>query len=170
MPETHVVRSVAELERALSARMKKLERDAHAGIARAARRGVAVVRKRVPKAFGEVADSVHADGERIVIDAPHAAPVETGSRPHMPPLAPLIAYVRLKAITPRGRVRRRTVLGGMVREHTKQGTSREDAVVLVAKAIQRKIAKEGTKPNWYALNSLEELHEVLGTELEKVFR
>jgi len=59
-----------------------------------------VIRETVPKAFGELAQSVHADEEKggwaVIADAPHAAAVENGSRPHMPPLEPLIAWVKLR--------------------------------------------------------------------------
>lgn len=76
------------------ARAARVERS----VEYAARDGVAVVRAEAPKDLGHVANSVHATlgagGPEIVVDAPHAAALEVGSRPHMPPLAPLVAWAK----------------------------------------------------------------------------
>ena len=110
----------------------------------------------------------------VVADAPHAAAVEVGSRPHTPPLAPLIAWVQLRGIqglTAKGNVRKAVsprreaaraiasslhgALGGRAgaaawrQRATSQGSlaDADPAVVAIARAIQRKIAVAGTKPH-----------------------
>ncbi|MGH7297621.1 MAG: hypothetical protein ACRELB_21970, partial [Polyangiaceae bacterium] len=98
--KTYDVRTLAGLA-ALFARHQREREQRLRGAARAAAlAGVSVVKRRVPVAHGELREAVHAEdrshGAAIVVDAPHAAPVETGSRPHMPPLAPLVAWVKLR--------------------------------------------------------------------------
>ncbi len=69
-----------------------------------ARRGVAIVRSRTPRAFGELQESTQAyrtgiDGGPVIsVDAPHAADVERGSPPHKPNMDKLIAWVRLRGM------------------------------------------------------------------------
>jgi hypothetical protein len=82
------------------ARQARVER----AVLKAANKTAPIVRTDlVPKAFGELADSIHvSSGKRgsadIIADAPHAEAVEVGSRPHMPPLAPIVKWVRLRGI------------------------------------------------------------------------
>jgi hypothetical protein len=105
----------------LKAAARQIEKDARARQARveravlkAANKTAPIVRNElVPKAFGELADSIHvSSGKRgnadIIADAPHAEAVEAGSRPHMPPLAPIVKWVRLRGlqgITAKGSVK-----------------------------------------------------------------
>jgi len=77
---------------------ERLERVQNALLS-AAEAGVPVIVRAAPNDMGELRRSVHAirvsQGEsRLLVDAPHAGIVEAGSRPHTPPLAPLIAWVR----------------------------------------------------------------------------
>jgi hypothetical protein len=82
------------------ARQARVER----AVLKAANKTAPIVRTDlVPKAFGELADSIHvSSGKRgqadIIADAPHAEAVEVGSRPHLPPLAPIVKWVRLRGI------------------------------------------------------------------------
>jgi hypothetical protein len=77
--------------------LARLERVKHA-MYEAALLGAEVVAKKVPVDVGSLKTSIHAietpDGAELLADAPHAAVVETGTRPHMPPLQPLIDWVR----------------------------------------------------------------------------
>lgn len=62
-----------------------------------------VARKYVPIAFRELIDSLHVldaqNGTAFVIaDAPHSEAVENGSRPHTPPLEPLVRWVQLRGM------------------------------------------------------------------------
>lgn len=108
------------------------------GVRATAEDGLPVVRVAAPVAFEELRDSGHvvprADGALILFDAPHAAAVEVGSRPHRPPVDPLIRWAELRGFTdPRG----------------------------AAWAIAAKIAREGTKPHWFALGSLPTLETMM---------
>ena len=67
----------------------------------------------------------------VYFDAPHALPTEFGSRPHYPPIKPLIGWARRKL-----------------------GLSDKKAIE-VAYAIQHKIAKEGTAPMRYLRNAVD---------------
>lgn len=84
----------------------------------------------------------------VTFKAPHAKPVEFGSRPHMPPVGPIKEWV-LRT----GRVRR-----GELR--IKPGSKpygrkpREEEAEDVAWAIARKIAKEGQEPDPFLQRAL----------------
>jgi len=167
--------AIAAIERDIKTKERKLD-----GVVRKTARATRndVIRN-VPRAFGELAASIHVeDGpigkSSVVADAPHASAVEVGSRPHTPPLAPLIAWVQLRGIqglTPGGRVRRsvpprreaaRAIAASL---HPKLGgnagaaawrqramiqgslADADPAVVAIARAIQRAITLRGTKPH-----------------------
>lgn len=94
-----------------------------------AQQAVGMIRKRTPKAFGELRDSVHAittqassgayavrlgrEGgpvAKTVLDAPHAKAVEIGSGPHTPDMKKLTEWVKLRGmqgLTDRGRLKTR---------------------------------------------------------------
>jgi hypothetical protein len=67
----------------------------------------------------------------VYFSAPHAPPTEYGSRPHYPPIKPLIGWARRKL--------------GLSDKNAKS----------VAYAIQHKIAKEGTYPMRYLRNAID---------------
>jgi type IV secretory pathway protease TraF len=81
-------------------------------------------------ATGELARSASthdvSDGAYVLVDAPHAAAVENGSRPHWAPLQPLIDWVITKRIA-------------------------SDPVEArgIAFAVQAAIARRGTRPRHY---------------------
>jgi hypothetical protein len=202
---TNLADAARQIERDVAARERRLG-DAIKKTARQTANLVA--RGLVPRAFGELADSLHVDdvapgASNVVASAPHAEAVELGSRPHTPPLAPLIAWVQLRGmqgITASGRVIRnqtrgiptvRTVrreaaraVGSMLRQrlgsaHAAAGWRRDavlgsdrvtgnagakdadPAVVAVARAIQAKIAKSGTKPHRFMLSAVPSAVEFL---------
>jgi hypothetical protein len=106
---------------------------------------------------GTLKSSVHVEAlpngsPRIVIDAPHAAQVELGSRPHTPPLAPLVEWVR----------RHRLAFGMKANPR-----GQEADFVAIARAIQRKIALNGTKPTYFVRNSLPKLVAALVLEFAR---
>lgn len=132
-------------------------------IHRAALAGAEVIASSAPVDRGTLKGSVHVErepdgGSRIVVDAPHAMSIELGSRPHTPPLEPLIAWVR----------RHRLALGvegkGTVRDERGRFTASPE-VVRIARAIQRKIATRGTKPTYFVFRSLPRLVAILAAEL-----
>lgn len=175
-----IFKSVRSAIAAISRDAKRAEKRAHRGVKKAARATIPIVRKNVPRAFGELEASLHvedvADGSAIVADAPYAAAVEVGSRPHTPPLEPLIRWAKLRASqgqTKTGRVKK----VNLEREKNLQRSRRRlqaqriatelrareikgkrgqygrhsdvGALVAIARGIQRAISKAGTKPAWY---------------------
>lgn len=176
--KTYSVRNASELGRLLARHARARERGLRAAVGQAARNGVSVVKRNVPVAFGELRESVRPEarasgGAAIVVDAPHAAPVETGSRPHTPPLAPLVAWVRLRGA--QGLLTARQIdrlpgtttstsarsIAAAMRGMERGGALDIEAPIRIARAIQQAIARRGTKPHWYARRALPEVRRVL---------
>lgn len=166
-------------------------------VRQAARKTAKWVAANVPVAFGELADGVHVDDigrgwSNVVVSAPHAAAVEVGSRPHKPPLDPLIRWVELRGLqglTQFGHLHRRRrqdvmtaseqsrfdaaqAIGKALRDrlgmsgaaswkqrtlHAPSGgaAGADPATVAIARAIQQKIAKRGTRPRRYMMAAIE---------------
>jgi hypothetical protein len=181
--KTYQVRSLAELGALLARHQRERERHLRAAAASAAKGGVIVVKRRVPVAFGELRESVHAEehaqGAAIVVDAPHAADVEIGARPHMPPLAPLVEWVKLRGeqglLSERqiGRLpgtttaRHARTVAGALGAMERGGALDVDAPVRIARAIQQAIARRGTKPHWYARGALPDLRRILTAAIKE---
>ncbi len=173
------VNSISALIAAIKRDTKAREREILQAGRRAARRGVSHVKRNIPVAHGELRESVHADGHVIVVDAPHAAAVNYGSRPHTPPLAPLIEWVKLRGtqglLSDRqiDRLPGTTTAGAarsvrsMLRAHEQGGASSVDSPVRVARAIQQAIAKHGTKPHHFIEKALPDIYAIYGDELRK---
>ncbi len=183
---THEVKSFKELVSLLTKHAKTREKNVIAAVKRAARRASqansSALKRNIPVAFGEIRESVHVEGSRVIVDAPHAAAVNNGSRPHWMPLAPLIAWVKLRGMQGLGTDRQRGRLPGTstraaaegvagllaAQEHRgPAGYSSTGAVVEVAKMIQRAIAKRGTKPHHFIEKALPDMFKVLDAEIRK---
>lgn len=78
----------------------------------------------------------------------YAPYVEFGTKPHWPPIAPLIRWVHLKKMAGTYSVKSRRRTGGAGRQRS------EDYIV--AKWIQKAIARRGTKPQKYLERAFEE--------------
>lgn len=164
------------LEKALAALVGEIQRNAVYALRGAALSGKAIVQENTPKASGELWDSVESrpkeNGAQIVVDAPHAVAVELGSMPHMPPLAPLIAWVKQRGMQGlSGRVRRadRSQVRGVrasLKALEKEGATPVDAPEKIARAIQAVIAKRGTKPTHYVEKSLKPIDAVVQAQLD----
>lgn len=142
---TRTFRSLAEANvaiksdmRARNARMRKAVRQT----TRQTRNWIA--RESVPRAFGELADSLEVEdtekGSQIVSGAPHSAAVENGSRPHTPPLAPLIRWVQLRG------VQGLTDKGGVKNNRSRQGfilNPRKEHAYTVASEVRARLGKSG---------------------------
>lgn len=172
------------------ARMKRV----HDALFEAAEAGAAVIARAAPKDLGELCRSIRAvrvsEAEsQLRIEAPHAGMVELGSRPHTPPLKPLVAWVkrhertlsagrrsgdskppRRRSFRARIRAHYRRVLrffGGArptsgrspVRRPRAQLT--DPQIEQIARAIQMKIAKEGTKPTHFVRQNLWHLRRIM---------
>jgi len=179
MPE-YTVRSMAELGDLLARHQAARVRRVKTAIKKTARRGARIVEDHVPRAFGELAESVHVDERRIIVDAPHAAAVNNGSRPHLVPLEPLIRWVKLRGmqgLQSRGVGVRGGKRGPTTRKHAKRiaaelrgmesgGALDINAPAQIARAIQASILKRGTKPYAYAPKSLPEIYRYLDSAVK----
>ncbi len=182
--------TLAELPSRIEKDMRARERRARNAVVRAARRGVKIVKENIPVAFGELEDSIHHEslgsaGARIVADAPHAGAVENGSRPHWPPLDPILRWVRLRGMQGLGTKSQIDRLPGtttgqharsiaaQLRAMQRGRSSRSegahlpaDAALRVAQAIRAAIGKRGTRPHWFVLKSLPRIEEILHEEIQ----
>ncbi len=77
---------------------------------------------------GRLRNSVHVNAftREIYIDAPHAAPINNGTRPFTPPLGPLLTWVIRKGLA-----------------------DDEDEAYAIARGVQQKIAREGIEPRHF---------------------
>src|SRR5258706_767286 len=94
---TYTVNGLGAFARLFAQHQTEREKRIRGAIKKPGNAGVTIVKHAVPVAFGELRETVHATGTKIVVDAPHAAPVEVGSRPHWVPLEALIKWVKLRA-------------------------------------------------------------------------
>ena len=180
---TTTVRSFHVLDRLLERDARARARAVRVGVARTSRQAVKVLRARVPVAFGELRESVHAAtsmvGSQTLVDAPHAVPIEVGARPHWIPIEPLLRWVKLRAaqglLTPRqvGRLPGPTTqahaitMAGALRAMEQADAIAVDAPMRIARAIQAKLAKVGSRPHWYARESLPEIMTILDHEIRR---
>lgn len=122
--------------------------------------------KKVDNALGDIADTIFDISQELVVEdrgalqqsgavsheylrhtvyytAPHAPFVEFGTEPHWPPLEPLVEWVkRHKESFKVGRLKRRK--SGKVTR--KFGKDEKAEIVEIARAIVRKIGREGVDP------------------------
>lgn len=117
----------------------------------AAEAGIEHLRERMPRDTGEMRDSCEANptprGAELLVAAPYSGVVETGSRPHTPPIGPLLAYAARK-------------LAG--------GTEAE--IKSFAFAIRAKIQREGTRPTFFMRSSVPMLVAVWRRIIERALR
>lgn len=185
--------SIAAAMSAIKRDVKRTDKRLRTAVRRAAKATVPGVIKNMPVAFGGLKGSVHleagGDTASVVADAPHAAAVEVGSRPHTPPLAPLVAWVRLRGMqgintgsrdkqgrflskqegttTRAAAARVASQLAGM-QHRGPGGYSDVDNPTKIAIAIQKSIATYGTKPHHYMKQSVPYAYDKLATEVQKV--
>lgn len=179
---TFEARSLKELSAMIEKHQRQREKQVMAAARKAAARGRGVLKRAVPVAFGEIRESVHTEDHLLVVDAPHAAAVNNGSRPHWAPLEPLIAWVRLRGTQGLLSERQVSRLPGTTTASSAKGVAdmlsqREvrgpaayspvDAAVDVARAIQLAIANHGTKPHHFIEKAMPELNAIFADELRK---
>lgn len=160
----------------------RMERVAGCGY-EAAVLGAEVVARAAPVDVGTLKSSIHAHqtGPRsaeIRADAPHAGIVEVGSRPHTPPLGPLIEWVKRHGAS-FGQKRRARI--SLRPARTAAAQRRRDAAIArnaagdaelerIARSIQRKIARHGTRPRWFMRNQLPKLRKILAILIRRRIR
>jgi hypothetical protein len=183
--KTYSVSSPGELAKLLQQHMRQRAERLRAATVPAAEVGAMAVRRGVPAPHGELADAVKPErrpaGAAIVVDAPFAAAVETGSRPHTPPLEPLIAWVKLRGaqgLLPSGRGRRsaaaaahsaRSVAGALAAME-RGGALDVGAPVAIARAIQHAIATRGTRPHWFVRGALPAVRAAVGAAIKEALQ
>lgn len=185
---TTVTIDLKELPARLKSLLKRAGKDIGKALQDGAKRGSRIVSRNAPIAFKELADGVYAEmgqaSSRIVVSAPHAQPVEVGSRPHWAPLAPLIEWVKLRGMqglgdrggtrrfpkdisTPKGFARAQAhFVARELKKLVQNGTSPVDAPEQIARAIQAAIAKGGTKPTFFVRKSLPAIGEATSDSLK----
>jgi hypothetical protein len=96
---------------------------------------------------GELKQSVNArnlpDGSVVSVDAPHAPFIEYGTRPHMPPIEPLVEWARRKGIA-----------------------DDEDEAEEIGGAIAHSIARFGTKPRRYMAKASKKIVPIAKREID----
>lgn len=192
---TKRVKGFAALHRVLQKDMRARSNRLDRAFRRTAAKGAAVMRRNVPVAHSELRDSIHVEGRKIIADAPHAAAVDQGSRPHMPPIEPLIKWVKLRGAqglsSPKslGRLSGTTThehassVAAQLRKMSKpafntrivrpgrrmveQGgdATSVDAPTQIAWAIAMAIAKHGTKPHHYVAKTMPQVMAILDEEI-----
>jgi hypothetical protein len=171
------VSSFSELERLLKKDALARKRVVLGGVRSTAKRAKRLLKQSVPVAFGELRESIGDEkihwGARNVIDAPYAAAVELGARPHWIPIEPLLAWVKLRAAQgllrpsrigrlPGSTTRAHAInIAGQLRAMEKDGALDVGAPMRIARAIQHKLARTGTPPHWFARDALPDIMEML---------
>lgn len=179
---THIVKSMPELVALIKRHSKGRESRVRQAMRRACRLGASHIKKNIPVAYGELRESVYAEATRIIVDAPHGAAVNNGSRPHWAPIGPLIAWVKLRGMQGLATQRQIGRLPGtstasaargvakMLEAHEHRGPagySDVDAAEQVARMIQRSIAAKGTRPHHFIERALPQIYATLGEEIRK---
>jgi len=146
-----------------SARIQRVRAAVH----EAALLGAEIEARAAPVDVGALKSSIRATRESatksvVIASAPHAAIVERGSRPHVPPLQPLIDWVRRHVKTLRIR-RARDRRGRFT-------AASEQQIENVARAIQRKIMFHGTRPTWFIRNTLPRQRRALERIVRRALR
>lgn len=178
----HHARDLNHLARLLKRKDGQIKRDLERAAKKAAQKTAAHVRRTVPVAFSELRNSVHVDGSKVIADAPHAVFVERGTRPHWPPLEPILRWVKLRgfqALVGPKQVHRlpgnttayhAMTVGSAIEQHIEDGSVSVDVPVQIARAIQAMIAKRGTRPHWYMRNAVPVARGFLGVAIAEELR
>ncbi|WP_438029011.1 hypothetical protein [Sorangium sp. So ce233] len=172
------VKGFGGLKRALEKDLAELQRRTVKATHRAADYGRMVAFNNAPVAFAELRDGIidvpHARGAKVISTAPHSGAAEHGSRPHTPPLAPLVEWVRLRGMQGLEAGEGATGAPGMVASQIRalgDGSSTPvDAAVQVAWRIQQAIAKRGTKPTHFMARTVPEVEKLLDGFVKTHFR
>ncbi len=158
---TYEVSSFKELGTLLTKHAIAREKRIVKAVRAASRDAVSDIKQNVPVAFGELRESVHrhdtVSGAEVIVDAPYAAAVEFGSRPHTVPLDALVKWVKLRASQGLLTVHQQSRLSGSstaihartvsakLKGMESSGSLDVNAPIALARAIQLAIQKHGTK-------------------------
>lgn len=187
MAVTYTVKSFSELQRHLEKLLKLKQQRVREAAEKTARFAAVRIIELVPKAFTDLAHSVHVEGSSAIVDAPHAAAVEIGSRPHTPPLEPLIKWVKLRGaqgLGPAGRpigrrIARRNsdlmharIVALTIRALNKGKKSYDvNTPERIARSIQKGIMISGTKPHFFVKSAMPSIEaEFLKNIKEEIYK
>lgn len=111
---------------------------------------------------------------RLVNDAPYAGVIEQGARPFTPPLQPLVDWAERKAAD-LGLVGDAQLDGqGQFRGRHSLESAQRQAAKRIARAIQRKFAREGYRPRYIMRNrlpyALQQLKRAIREHVDRVAR
>jgi hypothetical protein len=145
------LKGFAGLLAALQADLPAVREHVLAGAKVAAVETLPVVAANMPDTDGELARALavtsDADAVHLTADAPHAAAVEVGARPHLVPLHALVRWIQVKRLATRG-----------------------ESETALALAIQRRISREGTPPRWFMRRSLDAARLALAEAVPRALR
>lgn len=188
MANTVYVRGFEGLAAAIARDMPVIRQKTVRGVHQTIVATAHAIAKNVPIAFGDLRASVHGvwtpNGGGANVEAPHAAAVEFGSRPHWVPLEPLIRWVKLRGmqgLSSRGAAKWNRGPGKTTGRHSlevarslnamaKGGALSIDAPEQIAKAIQIAIAKKGTRPHWFVRNTMPTAMRILHREVGRALK
>jgi hypothetical protein len=151
LPKITLDQLTPELERQAKKFRKRMDRALY----RAAQRGRRLLMQRSPVGVGATFRSAWSEprelpdgklGYEVVNDSPHAAIVEYGSRPHMPPVDAIALWVQRKFQMSEAQARK------------------------VAWAVAMSIKKNGTKPHHVAGGAEAELKQIVHEEVMRELR
>lgn len=147
----------------LGGHMGRLIDDVNAAVLRGLRssaaRGVGVVVEQIQIAdavnTGQLMQSVtyedHPQGADVSANAPHAAFLEFGTRPHYPPIAPIFEWV-MRRLRPAATEKR----------------SAEQVGWGIARAICEKIAANGTRPRYFMRKARQRIeNDIVPVEIDR---
>lgn len=162
--------SIDELQGLIERDLKQLQDRVGTALQKTASDSVAPIQYRAPKAFGDLRGSVHSTSNKVVVDAPHAAAVEIGSRPHTPDFEEILKWVKLRgmqALNPRKRTegpttaRQAARVGALLAAEVRNQSSPIESPEVVARAIVNGIKLHGTPPHWFVRSSLPDIEKIL---------
>lgn len=141
-------RSLGEFQRALARDVTAFERGLRSALRKTANRGARVIQKEAPVDLGGLRNSitaVHTPATSYIrVSSPITKIILRGSRPHMPPVEPLIGWV------------------------TRRGFASGVEAEKLAWAIARHIAQHGTRPNPFIDRAMPRVHEIADVEIRRV--
>jgi hypothetical protein len=146
--------TLGDFARGLEKMPDEIEAAIIRGLRSAALRGVGIVKEEIATSKphpavdkGDLIRSVHySPGKRggfVVVDAPHAAFVEMGTRPHWPPFLPIYRWVQRKI------------------------TRDEYKAAAIAKRVRAKIAAHGTEPRHFMRKAARRIKLIMPIEVER---
>lgn len=182
-----VCNSIDDFNKLFRTHMRERTTRIKKAVRRTATQGKRVMSRNMPIAFRVLLGSLEVDplpngGSRVGSSAPHAEGTEIGTRPHYPPIGPLIKWVKLRGMQGNLSLRQLKKLPGTtthrhaltiaaqlrMMENKRRGVGvslNVDAPTRIAYAIQQAIGKNGTKPHFWARKSLPEIMTILDAEV-----